>query len=166
MKKKTIRTLFLLTVFQGAFAYQMADISFVLADDTLLEEIGVIASVDKKSVEEKVKLKERIELVISVLEHEKELSKSPVKVTFDKKKKQIISSLLDSLVACSDFSYSIVCLEDGEALQMAVFISSYLSRDTTKKEYGRIVLKNITGLEDEDALDVASLTKKLNTLKN
>ena len=164
--KKTIRTFFLLTVFQPAFGYHLGDISFIFADEALLKEIGVSVSVDKKSVEEKAKLKERIELVISILEQEKELSKSPVKVTFDKKKKQIVSSALDSWTTCSDFSYSIVCLEDGEALQMAVFISSYLNRDSKKNEYGRIVLKNITDLQDEDALDVASLTKKLNTLKN
>jgi len=161
--KKTVRALFLAVTFQGIYAYQMMDISFVFADEALLEEIGVITRVDKKSVEEKTKLKERIELVISILEHEKELTKVPTKVTFDKKKKQIVSSGLE-LFACSDFSYPIIVLEDGEALQMAVFISSYLSRDSKKKEYGRIVLKNITDLKDEDILDGATLTKKLKAL--
>lgn len=77
----------------------------MFADEELLQEIGVIAPVDKKSVEEKAKLKERIELVISILEYEKELTKVPTKVTFDKKK-QIVSSGLESS-GCCDFSYPI-----------------------------------------------------------
>jgi hypothetical protein len=53
--------IFLLLSFQEAFAYQLADISFVLADEKLLEEIGVITPVDKKMVEEKTELKEKVE---------------------------------------------------------------------------------------------------------
>ena len=53
--------LFWLSAFEGVAGYQMADIAFVLADDALLQEIGVIAPVDKKPVEEKVELKEQHE---------------------------------------------------------------------------------------------------------
>jgi|GEM_PF-4100197 len=53
--------IFLLLSFQEAFAYQLADISFVLADEKLLEEIGVITPADKKTVEEKTELKEKVE---------------------------------------------------------------------------------------------------------
>ncbi len=161
--KKHLKFLFLLTFFQETSAYQLADISFVLADTDLLKEIGVIAS-DKGPVEEKAKLKEKIELVISLLENEKELTKIPVKMIFDKEKKQIVACALPIVAVCSDFFYPIVSLEDDEAFQMVVFIDSYLSNDLKEKEYGRVVLKNSIELQDEDAFDVATLTKKLQTL--
>ena len=65
--KKIIGTLFLLTVFQGVCSYLIADISFILADEELLKEIGVIASAEE-SVEEEAAKKEAAKNAIIEIE--------------------------------------------------------------------------------------------------
>jgi hypothetical protein len=74
MKKTPLKFLLLgCCVFQVASAYQMADISFVLADKALLEEIGVITPVDKILVTEETSLQEEDELLLGVEEQDKEV---------------------------------------------------------------------------------------------
>lgn len=162
MNKKIIRAFVLLIFSSQAGAYQIADITFVLGDAALLEEIGAIEPRSNNQDSEKAKLKERIEFIISVLAYQKTFPQ----LWFNKKKNQIISNPLGSLVASSDFSYQITFLNDDEALQMAVFMSSYLSSDSEKKEYGCAGLKSVIELEDKDVLDAATLTKKLVVLKD